>query len=277
MKAINVNGRLLDFDSPKVMGILNLTPDSFFDGNKYTSTEKAIDQVKKMKEAGVDILDIGAASSRPGASKIGPEEEIKRIQEVLREVKQAFPDLVISIDTFHRKVAEYAINSGAHIINDISAWEIDEGMLDFVAEAKVPYIMMHMQGTPGNMQNNPKYDNVLSDVLKFFIPKLRKLSILGIHDVVIDPGFGFGKRLEDNYELLKHLSVFRILEKPILTGLSRKSMVYKLLDVEAEETLAATSALHLQALLNGASILRVHDVKEAVQAIALHKMLNKHN
>jgi dihydropteroate synthase len=277
MKSIRLKGSLFNFDVPKVMGILNITPDSFYDGSKFTSVDKALKQVESMVVAGVDIVDIGAASSRPGAEIISPEQEIARIKDTLLEIKKQFPELPLSIDTFHSQVASYAINKGVDIINDISAFEMDDRMLDVITEAKVPYIMMHMKGVPKSMQVNPQYENVTREILQFFVRKLRILQVKGISDVIIDPGFGFGKSIEDNYRIVRELSTFKMLEKPILVGISRKSMIYKYLQIDADKSLSATSALNLQSLLNGADILRVHDVKEAVQMVKLYKMLHKHN
>lgn len=273
MNVINCKGKPFDLSVPKVMGILNLTPDSFYDGNKHNSVVKALSHVRKMMDEGIDILDMGAASSRPGAKKISADEELTRLQPILKEITAEFPDLVISIDTFWKKVAEKTIDMGASIINDISAASQDSELLNFVSEAKVPYLLMHMKGTPVNMQDKPQYDNVVSHVIGFFIEKIRLLESKGITDVILDPGFGFGKSIDHNYQMLNKLSVFNILEKPILVGLSRKSMIYRVLGNEAKDTLAATTALHLQCLLNGAKILRAHDVKEANQAIKLYNQL----
>ncbi|MCL4105713.1 UNVERIFIED_CONTAM: hypothetical protein GTU68_028590 [Idotea baltica] len=259
------------------MGILNLTPDSFYDGNQFMKVENAIKQVKKMIAEGVDIVDIGAASSRPGAQSLLPFEEISRIEPVLLEIKKQFPELIISIDTYLSEVASFAINAGAHIINDISAFQIDPNLIKVIEETKAPYILMHMQGNPRTMQVNPMYENVTAEVLKFFIQKIEELKARGILDIIIDPGFGFGKSVEDNYQLFSNIEVFKMLECPILVGVSRKSMIYKLLNLSAEESLSATSALHLQSLFMGANLLRVHDVKEAKQMITLHKMMCLHN
>lgn len=277
MKSLRTKDRILSFDRPKVMGILNLTPDSFYDGSKFTTVDKALKQVETMVLEGADIVDVGAASSRPGAEMISAEEEIKRIAATLSEIKIQFPKLLLSIDTYHSAVADYAINKGVDIINDISAFELDPRLLDVVEQAKVPYVLMHMSGTPKSMQVNPQYDNATREILQFFVQKVRRLRDKGISDVILDPGFGFGKSFEDNYQILRELGTFRILDKPILVGLSRKSMIYRPLSIDVEDALSATSALNLQVLLNGADILRVHDVKEAVQMVNLYKMMVKHN
>ncbi len=277
MRTLNLDGRLLELDEALVMGILNVTDDSFFEASRFQTVESVVEKVSEMLKAGVDVVDIGAASSRPGASQRSSEDEWKDLEPVISEVVKQFPGLLISVDTFHGKVAEKAVAAGAHIVNDISAWSIDPYMLDFISEACCPYILMHMQGRPQSMQTKPKYDDVLREVLQFFIKKLDILRSRGVRDIIIDPGFGFGKSIEDNYEILKKLPVFRILECPILVGLSRKSMIYKVLNITPEESLGATTALHLQALLHGANILRVHDVKEAREVIAIHKMLKADN
>lgn len=274
-KTFNANGRVINLDRPTVMGILNLTPDSFYDGNKHNSIEAALTHVRKLVAEGIDILDVGAASSRPGASKLSADQELTRLEPVLTEIVTEFPTLSISIDTYWRKVAERSVKLGASMINDISAGSIDSELIDFVAESKLPYILMHMQGDPSRMQKDPKYVDIVADILKFFIDKFRILEGKGITDVIIDPGFGFGKTLDHNYQLLNKLSIFHLLDAPILVGISRKSMIYKLLGITPEESLSATTAIHLQALLNGAHILRVHDVIEAKQAIALHQQISR--
>ncbi|GLR17450.1 dihydropteroate synthase [Portibacter lacus] len=277
MKSINANGHIISFEEPKIMGILNVTPDSFYDGNKFNAVDAAILQVSKMITEGVDILDIGAASSRPGAETLTAEEEISRLKPILSEIKNQFPELIISVDTYLSKVAYFAINNGAQIINDISAFEIDSKMLDVVEETQAPYVLMHMKGQPRTMQANPSYESVTEEVLKFCIKKIEQLKARSVKDYIVDPGFGFGKSIDDNYKLFMNLEVFKLLEAPILVGISRKSMIYKLLGITAKESLSATSALHLQSLFMGANILRVHDVKEAKQTIDLYKMLVKHN
>ena len=273
---INCKGDLIDLSEPKIMGILNITQDSFYDGGKYSSTEEILDQVTKMIHEGADIIDIGAYSSRPGAMDISAKEEIKSLNPILNQIRNSFPDLIISIDTFRSEVAkEVVTNFNVDIINDISAGELDPKMFKLIADLNIPYIMMHMSGSPQNMQNNPQYENVVKSVMTYFEEKISKLKLLGVKDIIIDPGFGFGKTLEHNYQLLNYLSDFRIFELPILIGVSRKSMIYKVLDLTAEEALNGTSVLNTIALLNGANILRVHDVKEAKEAIKLTtKLLN---
>ena len=275
MKILKCGDKLLDLRKPKVMGILNVTPDSFYDGSKYDSVDKAISQVKIMVAEKVDVLDIGAASSRPGASQLSAEEEWQRLQPVLEEIVLQFPEILISVDTFWAYVAEKAVNKGVSIINDISAFSMDPKLLDFVAESHVPYVLMHMQGRPDDMQKSPQYENVVSEVMSFLLDKLELLASRGINDIVIDPGFGFGKTIDHNFDLFRKLGVMRLLDKPLLVGVSRKSMIYKFLGIGPEESLSATSALHLRALSAGAKILRVHDIKEAKQVIKLHEILNQ--
>ncbi|MEL6718914.1 MAG: dihydropteroate synthase [Bacteroidota bacterium] len=260
-------------DKPIIMGILNVTPDSFFDGGKYSSLDQALRQAEKMIEAGATILDIGGMSSRPGAETITVEEELRRILPVIEIVLQKNQDVILSIDTVHAKVAERAVESGVSIVNDISAGSIDNAMYETVARLKVPYILMHMKGNPKNMQIQPEYTDVKTEVLDFMIQEVGKLRVLGVKDIIIDPGFGFGKRLEDNYDLLKNMHIFQLLGLPVLAGISRKSMIYKYLEINAQEALNGTSALHMIALQQGASILRVHDIKEAVEVVKLWEML----
>jgi dihydropteroate synthase len=273
MDLLNCNGRLIDLRKPTVMGILNITPDSFFDGSKYAKIDAAVAQVRKMLHDGAEIIDIGAASSRPGAPKVSEEEEWKRLTPVLAELMIQFPDLIISIDTFWASVAEKSVKAGASIINDISAFSIDHKLVDFIAESHVPYVLMHMQGNPSNMQDEPAYVDVVREIMQFFVEKLKVLEKRDIHQVIIDPGFGFGKLQEHNYEILRKLNILKLLEKPILAGLSRKSMIHKPLNISPEDALPATSALNLIALKNGAGILRVHDVKEAKQMIKIQSLL----
>lgn len=272
---INAGGRPFILDTPKIMGILNLTPDSFYDGGSYNDVNAALTQVQKMVLEGVDILDLGAASSRPGAGILDPQEEIDRLIPILKEVRTQFPDIIISIDTYHRDVAEMAVGHGASIINDISAFSIDPSLEDFVIEAQLPYVLMHMQGSPGTMQKAPAYKDVSGEILQFFLEKIHHLEARGVRDIIIDPGFGFGKSIDHNYELLSRLEIFKLTGRPILCGISRKSMIYKLLDIDAKDALPATTALHLECLKKGANILRVHDVKEAAQVIKLWQQLGK--
>ncbi|MEN0049396.1 MAG: dihydropteroate synthase [Bacteroidota bacterium] len=274
-RTLNCKGQLLSLDVPIVMGILNVTPDSFFDGGKYDSIDQALFQTEKMLEEGATIIDVGGMSSRPGAEKISVEEELQRVLPIIEKIHRKFPETILSIDTVHAKTAKKLIAAGASIINDISAGSMDEAMYETVAQLNVPYILMHMQGNPKTMQIQPEYEDVKTEVLDFMIQEVGKLKALGVKDIIIDTGFGFGKRLEDNYDLLKHLHIFQILGVPVLAGLSRKSMIYKYLEIDAEQALNGTSALHMIALQQGASILRVHDVKEAVEVVRLWELLEK--
>ncbi|REE80528.1 dihydropteroate synthase [Lutibacter oceani] len=273
MKSINCNGKLIDLSLPKVMGILNITPDSFFDGGKYKNESTIVTQVKKMLDEGATFIDVGAYSSRPGAKHISEEEELERLLPVIKLLINEFQNITISVDTFRSKVAESCINYGACIVNDISAGAMDASMFKTIASLQVPYIIMHMQGTPQNMQQNPFYEDIVKEVLYYFSKKINELRSLGINDIIADPGFGFGKTTEHNYKLLKHLDLFKNLEIPTLVGLSRKSMLYKPLEITAEKSLNATTTANTIALLKGANILRVHDVKEAVEAIKIVDLL----
>jgi len=266
---INCRGTLIDISSPKVMGILNCTPDSFFDGGKYKSELDILSQVEKMLSEGATFIDVGAYSSKPGASYISEEEELKRIVPVINLLIKKFPKIIISVDTFRSKVAKETVNSGAAIVNDISGGNMDVKMFKTVANMQVPYILMHMLGTPQNMQVNPIYKDVTHELISFFSDKINQLHQLKLNDVIIDVGFGFGKTIEHNFKLLKDLSLFENLDAPILAGISRKSMLYKTLSISAKEALNATTSANTIALLNGANILRVHDVKEAVEAIEI--------
>ncbi len=272
---LNCNGRILDLERPVVMGILNLTPDSFYDGGKYATEEAALRQAGNMLEAGAALLDFGGMSSRPGAGFIEETEELRRVLPAIAAVRRAFPDAVVSVDTVRASVAKAAVEAGAAIINDISAGRFDEKMYETVAALGTPYVLMHMQGTPGDMQANPVYGNVVQEILDFFITEIAKLRSLGVKDVVVDPGFGFGKTVEHNYALLRNLHVFNILEVPILAGISRKSMICKVLGVRPAEALNGTTALHIVALQQGAKILRAHDVREAMEVIRLWEQLEK--
>ena len=266
---INCKGNLIDLASPKVMGILNITPDSFYDGGKYKDENAILRQVDKMLEEGATFIDVGAYSSRPGAAHISEEEELKRILPVVDLLVKNFPDIILSIDTFRSAVARATIGSGAALINDISGGNMDDQMFATVADLQVPYVLMHMLGTPQNMQKNPVYEDVTKEIISFFAAQIFKLHQLKLNDVIIDVGFGFGKTLEHNFEILKNLSLFKSLDAPILAGVSRKSMLYKTLDISAKEALNATTSANTIALLNGANILRVHDVKEAVEAVKI--------
>ncbi|AFU67430.1 dihydropteroate synthase [Psychroflexus torquis ATCC 700755] len=270
---INCKGRLLDLSTPKVMGVLNLTPDSFYDGGKFKNDKEALEQVEKNIQDGMDILDIGAYSSRPGADHISEEEELKRQSSVLQQITKEFPDLIISIDTFRSEVAKASIDQGAHIINDISAGNLDANMMDFIADSQVPYIMMHMRGTPQTMKSMTSYKHLVTDIISYFSKKVLEARAKGINDLLIDPGFGFAKTIDQNFELLNHLKALKSLNLPILSGISRKSTIYKTLNIDAKEALNGTTALNMVALMNGSSILRVHDVLEAKQCITLYQKL----
>lgn len=273
-KTLNCNGKILDLSSPKIMGILNLNQDSFYDGGKYLGQDAIIAQVSKMQTDGMTILDLGPSSSKPGQSISNPADEIKILQETLALILKNFNDLIISVDTYHAKVAHWAINNGAHIINDISAGQIDAKMFEVVKSLNVPYIMMHMKGVPSNMQKQPCYEDLEKEVLDYFVDKVTYLKDQGVKDIVIDPGFGFGKTISDNYRLLKNMNVFKMLDVPILAGVSRKSMIYKVLETTPAEALNGTSVLNILALENGANILRVHDVKQAKETIKLYNYYN---
>lgn len=266
---INCKGILVDVASPKVMGVLNITPDSFYDGGKYKSEKDILFQTEKMLNEGATFIDVGAYSSRPGAKHISEEEELQRIIPVIDLLIKSFPEIIISVDTFRSKVATETINTGAAIVNDISGGNMDENMFQTVADLQVPYILMHMLGTPQNMQKNPVYKDVTQEIITFFAKKIVELHQLKLNDIIIDVGFGFGKTIEHNFEILKNLSLFKNLEVPILAGVSRKSMLYKTLDISAKEALNATTSANTIALLNGTNILRVHDVKEAVEAVKI--------
>lgn len=268
-QTINCRGHLLDLSSPVVMGILNVTPDSFYEQSRVTQAG-ALQKVEQFLEEGVRIIDIGGMSSRPGAEVVSSTEELNRVIPVIEQIKRRFPDACLSIDTVHSQVARLGIEAGASIVNDISAGSIDPQIHHVVAAfGNVPYILMHMQGVPRTMQDHPEYTDIALEVLDFLIEKLGFLRSLGMKDIIVDPGFGFGKTIDQNYILLKKLSAFSIMEVPILVGLSRKSMIYKLLGISPQAALSATSALHWKALDAGASILRVHDVKAAVDVIQL--------
>jgi dihydropteroate synthase len=263
----------IDFSTPVVMGILNITTDSFFDGGKFLTEVNIIEQAQKIEEEGAKIIDIGASSSRPGSTPVPEEIELERLLPTIKLIQKNTKNLKISIDTFRANVAEECIKNGAHIINDISAGEKDLKMFETIINLDVPYIMMHMQGDSKNMQVNPKYEDVNYDIISFFEQKIKYLNTKGFKKIIIDPGFGFGKTIEHNYEILKNLKKFRELNLPILAGLSRKSMIYNLLEISAEEALNGTSIANTISLLNGANILRVHDVKQAVECIRIYSMI----
>ena len=274
--ALNCNGKLLQLTKPLVMGILNITPDSFYEGSRVEGKEDLIERAGKMLEDGASILDIGGQTTRPGSERISADEEMKRVIPAIEAVHKKFPSAVISVDTFYSSVAKEAANAGASIINDISAGAFDDNMIPTVAELGLPYVLMHMKGNPKTMQQEAVYENVTREVLDFFIERIGELKDAGIKDIIIDPGFGFAKTIQHNFTLLSELSVFRMLERPILLGISRKSTIYKTLEVSANEALNGTTVLNTIGLMNGANILRVHDVKEASEAVRLHSQLTHH-
>ncbi|KRP29376.1 MAG: dihydropteroate synthase [Cryomorphaceae bacterium BACL22 MAG-120619-bin32] len=270
---INCKGNLIDVSSPKVMGILNITPDSFYDGGKYKNESDILFQTEKMLLEGATFIDVGAYSSRPGAAHISENEELSRMIPVVDLLINHFPEIIISVDTFRSKIAKETIENGSAMINDISGGKMDEKMFQTIADLQVPYILMHMLGTPQNMQQNPVYEDVTKEIISFFAAQIYKLHQLKVNDIIIDVGFGFGKTMQHNYEILNNLSLFKILDAPILAGISRKSMLYKPLEIKANEALNATTVANTIALLNGANILRVHDVKEAMEAIKIVNQL----
>jgi dihydropteroate synthase len=274
-KYINIKGKLLDLGVPKVMGVINITPDSFYSGSRVTDEKNIIRTAIKMTEEGADILDIGGYSSRPGAADISVEEEKNRVLKAVQIVSREIPDTIISIDTFRAEIAREAIGAGAHIINDISGGEADSNMFDIVEKMNVPYIMMHMQGNPRTMQKNPVYDDVVADILKWFGERIFRLQSTGVKDIIIDPGFGFGKTIDQSFEMLQRLEDFSVAGLPLLIGISRKSLIWKTLNITPDEALNGTSVLNAVALMKGADILRVHDVKEAVQAVRLINEIKK--
>lgn len=275
-RTININGQSIDFSEPKVMGILNVTPDSFYDGGRFLEEKKMVSKVEQMISEGVDFIDVGAYSSRPGATDISYGEETKRLSATMKVLRYRFPAIIISIDTFRSGIARKMVEEyGANMINDISAGSMDREMFRTIADLRVPYIMMHMQGIPQTMQKDPKYEHVVKDIITFFSRKVEKLKLLGVNDVILDPGLGFGKTLDHNYEIMNGLSLFAIFNKPVMIGVSRKSMIGKLLGCTPDEALNGTIVLNTVALLEGVDILRVHDVKEAVEAIRIIEKLNK--
>ena len=270
---ISCKGKLIDLTTPKIMGILNLTPDSFYDGGLYNNTDRALAQTEKMLLEGATFIDVGGASSKPGAVEVSADEELARVLPVIDKIHIKFPDTLISIDTYRSDVAQQAVAAGAAMVNDISGGNLDAKMLKTVGALGVPFVAMHMQGKPQNMQDKPSYDNILTEIRSFFAAKIYAGHKAGIHDIIIDPGFGFGKTLEHNYLLLKHLSSIQMDGIPMLIGVSRKSMIYKLLQIEVAEAGNGTSVLNTVALQQGAQIIRVHDVKEAHQAVQLIEKL----
>lgn len=271
---INCNGKLIDLSYPKIMGILNVTPDSFFDGGKYHSDKEILLKTEKMLLDGATFIDVGAYSSRPNTKNLSLKDELNRIIPVIYLLIKNFPKIHISIDTFRAKVAEETLNLGACIINDISAGNLDKKMFEVISKYQVPYILMHMKGIPRNMQNNPNYSNVITEITSFFSEKIKKLRSLQINDIILDVGFGFGKTINHNYKILNNLDIFKQFDLPILTGTSRKSMLYKVLNSTPDKMLNATTVSNTILLLNGSNILRVHDVKEATECIKIVNAIN---
>ena len=273
--SINCKGNLIDLSTPKIMSIVNTTPDSFYDGGQYNTIEKALQKVEVDISNNATFIDIGGYSSKPNAAHVTEEEELKRTIPVIEAISKSFPDAVVSIDTFRGKVAKEAVDAGAALINDISAFELDKEMINTLKTYKVPYVLMHMLGTPQNMQNNPSYKNVVKDIIQFLSNKIKELKTFEIHDIIIDPGFGFGKTLSDNYELIANLTYFSSLKHPLMVGISRKSMIHKLLKTNILKSINGTTALNMYSLLNGVNILRVHDTKEANECIQIFNEIQK--
>lgn len=267
---LNCKGQLINLDEPKIMGILNVTPDSFYDGGKFTEEKAIIERVQQMVFHGATFIDIGAQSTRPGAVIIEEKEEIARLIPAIKLIIKNFPEILISADTLRSEVAKQAVDAGASLINDVSGGDHDPAMFDFIAQSRIPYILMHMQGTPETMQTNPEYDDVVPDIYSILLQKVKALRRKGVKDIILDPGFGFGKTVAHNFKLLKMLGFFRNSGCPVLAGISRKSMICKTLQVNPVNALNGTTALHMAALMNGASILRVHDVKEAAEVVKLY-------
>ncbi len=272
---INCKGKLIDLSIPRIMGILNVTPDSFYDGGRHKDEKSVLHHTERMLNEGASFIDLGGYSSRPGATHITEEEELSRIEPMVALLLENFPDILLSVDTFRSNVARRCLGAGAAMINDISGGDLDADMMRTVADFGVPYIMMHMKGTPQNMVEHAKYDDPVLEIRKKFSEKIAKARQLKINDIIIDPGFGFAKNKTHNFLLLKHLDLFQAFELPVLIGLSRKSMIYKTLDIGPEEALNGTTALHMVALSKGVQILRVHDVKEAVECVRLHGELQR--
>lgn len=272
---LNIKGDTLDLSSPKIMGVLNVTPDSFYDGGVYSNEKKILLQVEKMISDGADIIDIGGFSSKPGAKTISVKEEEKRVIPIIKLINNTFNKIIISVDTFRGEIAEKSLNEGASIINDISGGNLDKNIYKIANKYRVPYIMMHMKGVPANMQANPKYENINYEIIKDFSYKIDLAEKKGVCDIIIDPGFGFGKSIEHNYQILNNIKLYTVLKKPILVGISRKSMIYKLLKTDPSKALNGTTSLNTIALINGANILRVHDVKEAKEVIKLYSFLKE--
>ncbi|GGI28839.1 dihydropteroate synthase [Pedobacter mendelii] len=273
-QSLNIKGKIFDLSRPKVMGILNITPDSFYSNSRTNSINEALKKTEQFLNEGASFIDIGGYSSRPGANDVSENEELARLIPIVEALNKQMPEAIISIDTFRAKVAEETISAGAHIINDISAGSMDEKMFETIAKLQVPYIMMHMQGTPQNMQQNPIYKNVLLDIIDYLAKKIAVIKALKIHDVIIDPGFGFGKTIDHNYKLLNQMQDFKVFKLPVLVGFSRKGMIHKVLENSTAEALNGTTVLNTIALQKGAKILRVHDVKEAIECVKLVERLN---
>ena len=273
-KTLNIKGNLVSLKEPLIMGILNITPDSFYAGSRKQTESDIAAQIEKIMNEGAAMVDLGGYSSRPDAAEVSEEEEMRRLEVALKLINLDYPNVTVSIDTFRSSIARRCVEEyGAAIVNDISGGELDDNMFETVAELRVPYIIMHMRGTPQTMQSLVDYDSITADIMKYFARKLEKLFLLGMNDVILDPGFGFSKTLTQNYELMRHLSDFRIFNLPLLVGISRKSMIYKLLDSTPEESLNGTTVLNTFALLNGADFLRVHDVRAAVEAVRIVQQL----
>jgi dihydropteroate synthase len=272
--SINIGGKILRFDEPKIMGILNITNDSFYSGSRLENRDQILQSAAKMLDDGADILDIGGYSTRPGADDIPVEKEIDRVVPAIEEIRKEFPDSVISVDTFRSQVLKAAHEAGADICNDVSGGNLDEQMFETVGQLKIPYILMHMKGNPQTMKGLTEYDDLVLEMIEYFKDKIDRLNEMGIYDIIIDPGFGFAKTADQNFYLLRQLGAFKIFELPVLAGLSRKSMIYKTLNTTAEEAINGTTALNMLALVNGANLLRVHDVKEAKQTIELYSRYN---
>ena len=273
-RSLNCGGKLVDLSIPKVMGILNITPDSFYDGGRYDTEDKILVRINEMVNEGADIIDIGGMSTRPGSKPVAEEEEISRIIPAIKLVRNHFPEVIISADTYRSNVARIAVKDySVNIINDISGGEMDRNMFGTIADLHVPYIIMHMKGSPLNMQAQTEYNDILAEMIDYFSLRIEKLKSMGVIDIVIDPGFGFAKTIDQNFSLLKNLGTFRLFELPIMAGISRKSMIYRTLDTDSEGSLNGTTVLNTVALLNGADIIRAHDIKEAVQAVTLLEKL----
>ena len=272
--SLNLGGVIMDLSTPRVMGIINVTPDSFYDGSRVPGPEEALEKARQMIEQGADILDVGAVSTKPGSVEISESDELERLSPTLEALRENFPEIPLSVDTWRSGVV-LSVNErfGVHMINDISAGTLDPKMFSTVAKLGIPYVMMHMQGTPRTMQDEPAYENVVDDLLQFFAERVYKLRKLGVNDIIIDPGFGFGKTLEQNYKLLSEFDSFRILELPLMAGISRKSMIYKLLESEPDQALNGTTAAHMAVLLKGASLLRVHDVAAARETVKIFQQI----